>query len=190
MAIFSIQNNCEGSNANVSEWCTPVNTRVIFFRPKAAGCKRNQEGQWVWICNLQYNLFIQCFLAEDIEFYISVSIASSGTHQSGIAQKQIHLQSQPIESMKKGLVIRWLHVCIRVESGLWWSKRKLSLKWNHRIDLPESLPAAFAYKMVVDSLNMKTNIVNSISMNFDFCSGYAPDCIFKAYCPCLKIWNE
>jgi hypothetical protein len=98
--------------------------------------------------------------------------------------------SQPIESMKKGLVIRWLHVCIRVESGLWWSKRKLSLKWKHRIDLPESLPAAFAYKMVVDSLNMKTNIVNSISMNFDFCSGYAPDCIFKAYCPCLKIWNE
>ena len=62
--------------------------------------------------------------------------------------------------------------------------------WNHGMDLPESLPAAFAYKMIVDSLNMKTNIVGSGSMSFDFCTGYAPDCIFKEYCPCLKIWNE
>ncbi len=62
--------------------------------------------------------------------------------------------------------------------------------WNHGIDLPETLPVAFAYKMIVDSLNMKTNIVNSGCMSFDFCSGYAPDCVLKEYCPCLKIWNE
>jgi hypothetical protein len=37
---------------------------------------------------------------------------------------------------------------------------------------------------------MKTNIVNSGDMTFDFCTGYAPDCIFKEYCPCLEIWNE
>ncbi len=37
---------------------------------------------------------------------------------------------------------------------------------------------------------METNIVNSGSMSFDFCSGYAPDCEFKEYCPCLEIWNE
>mgnify|MGYP003434066639 FL=1 len=67
---------------------------------------------------------------------------------------------------------------------------KMMYTWNHGIDLPKSLPAAFAYKMTVDSLNMKTSIVNSGSMSFDFCSGNAPDCIFKEYCPCLKIWNE
>jgi len=61
---------------------------------------------------------------------------------------------------------------------------------NQGISLPENLPVAFAYKMIVDSLNMKTNIANSGSMSFDFCSGYAPDCIFKEYCPCLEIWNE
>ncbi|HEY8659090.1 MAG TPA: hypothetical protein VIL78_08640 [Hanamia sp.] len=62
--------------------------------------------------------------------------------------------------------------------------------WNHGIDLPENLPVSFAYKMIVDSLNMKTSIVNSGSMHFDFCSGYAPGCIFKEYCPCLEIWNH
>ena len=67
---------------------------------------------------------------------------------------------------------------------------KMMYTWNHGIDLPKTLPAAFAYKMIVNSLDMKTNIVNSGSMSFDFCSGYAPDCIFKQYCPCLKIWNE
>jgi len=62
--------------------------------------------------------------------------------------------------------------------------------WNHGISLPEGLPFAFAYKMIVDSLNMKTSIVNSELMSFDFCSGYAPGCIFKEYCPCLEIWNN
>ena len=67
---------------------------------------------------------------------------------------------------------------------------QMMYSWNQGIDLPESLPVAFAYKMIVDSLDMKTNIVNSGGMSFDFCSGYAPDCIFKEYCPCLEIWNE
>ncbi|HEU5364693.1 MAG TPA: hypothetical protein VFU62_04155 [Hanamia sp.] len=62
--------------------------------------------------------------------------------------------------------------------------------WNLNVDFPENLPAAFAYKVTVDTLNMKTDIVNSGFVTFDFCSGYAPDCIFKEYCPCLEIWNE
>ncbi len=61
--------------------------------------------------------------------------------------------------------------------------------WNHGIDLPKKLPAAFAYKMIVESLEMKTNIVNTGYMSFDFCSGYAPGCVFKQYCPCLDLWN-
>ena len=62
--------------------------------------------------------------------------------------------------------------------------------WNLDIDLPEQLPLQIAYTMTVDTLNTKTAIVSSGIMSFDFCSGYAPDCIFKAYCPCLKIWNN
>lgn len=25
---------------------------------------------------------------------------------------------------------------------------------------------------------------------FDFCIGYAPDCVLESYSPCLKFWNE
>lgn len=67
---------------------------------------------------------------------------------------------------------------------------KMMFTWNQGIDLPEKLPVAFAYKMTVDSLNMKTTIVNSGNMHFDFCSGYAPGCAFKEYCPCWEYWNN
>lgn len=67
---------------------------------------------------------------------------------------------------------------------------EMMFTWNQGIDLPEKLPVAFAYKMIVDSLNMKTTIVNSGNMSFDFCSGYAPDCAFKEYCPCQEYWNN
>jgi hypothetical protein len=45
---------------------------------------------------------------------------------------------------------------------------EMMFTWNQGIDLPEKLPAAFAYKMIVDSLNMKTTILNSDQMSFDF----------------------
>jgi len=44
--------------------------------------------------------------------------------------------------------------------------------------------------MTVDTLNQKTSIVNSGTVGFDYCSGHDPDCVFKEYCPCIKIWNE
>lgn len=68
--------------------------------------------------------------------------------------------------------------------------RKMMFSWNLDIDLPEKLPLPIAYKMMIDTLNTKTTIVNSGTIGFDFCTGYAPDCIFKEYCPCRKIWNE
>ncbi len=67
---------------------------------------------------------------------------------------------------------------------------KMMYTWNQGVDFPENLPATSAYKLIVDTLNMKTNIMNSGFMTFDFCTGYAPDCIFKECCPCLEIWNE
>lgn len=68
--------------------------------------------------------------------------------------------------------------------------RQMMFSWNLDIDLPGGLPIAIAYAITIDTLNMKTGIVNSGFMSFDFCTGYAPDCIFKQYCPCLTIWNE
>ena len=39
------------------------------------------------------------------------------------------------------------------------------------IDAPETLPVAFAYKITVDSLYLKTHIGNSGCRTFNFCSG-------------------
>jgi hypothetical protein len=58
---------------------------------------------------------------------------------------------------------------------------KIMFTWNHRIRLPEKLPVAFAYKMILDSFDIKTSIVNSGQMSFDFCSGYAPGCVLKSF---------
>ncbi len=67
---------------------------------------------------------------------------------------------------------------------------KMMFTWNLDISLPELLPLPIAYTMTLDTLNTKTDIVNSGMMGFDFCTGYAPNCIFKDYCPCLEIWNK
>ena len=62
--------------------------------------------------------------------------------------------------------------------------------WNLDISLPEKLPLPIAYSMTVDTLDKKIPILNSGIMCFDYCTGYAPDCIFKEYCPCLKISSD
>lgn len=67
---------------------------------------------------------------------------------------------------------------------------KMMFTYNLRISLPEKLPAELAYSLMVKTLHKKTDVPNSGVMVFDFCTGYAPDCIFKEYCPCLEIWNQ
>jgi hypothetical protein len=61
--------------------------------------------------------------------------------------------------------------------------------YNLGIDLPENLPLEWGYSVVVDTLNKRTNIPRSGFGSIDFCTGYAPDCIFKEYCSCLEYWN-
>lgn len=65
----------------------------------------------------------------------------------------------------------------------------MMFSWNLEISLPEKLPLPIAYAITVDTLNSKTSIPKCGFLGFDFCTGYAPDYIFKEYCPCLEIWN-
>ena len=67
---------------------------------------------------------------------------------------------------------------------------QMLFSWNMSIDLPKKLPARLKYSFRVATLNEKTAIVNSGILHFDYCTGSAPDCVFKQYCPCLKIWNS
>lgn len=68
--------------------------------------------------------------------------------------------------------------------------RKMMFSWNLKIHFPQNLPVSMAYRITVDTLNSKTDICNRGFVDFDFCNGWAPDCIFKEYCNCLEIWDE
>jgi len=68
--------------------------------------------------------------------------------------------------------------------------RKMMFTWNLDASFPSDLPIPFTYDLLVKTLNEKTSIPNSGFMCFDYCSGYAPDCIFKEYCSCLQYWNN
>jgi hypothetical protein len=68
--------------------------------------------------------------------------------------------------------------------------RKMLFSWNLDIDLPENFPGVRAYQFMVNTLDEKIAIDHSGITTFDYCSGYAPGCAFKEYCPCLKYWNS
>jgi hypothetical protein len=67
---------------------------------------------------------------------------------------------------------------------------KLLFSWNASIDLPDSMPDRIKYTFMVNTLNEGFTPVNSGIIGFDYCTGYAPDCPFGEYCPCLEIWNN
>ena len=66
---------------------------------------------------------------------------------------------------------------------------KMMHTWNYSIHLPENLPVPFAYELIVNSLNHESTLMDSGVMHFG-CSGYAPDCELKEYCPCWEFWND
>jgi len=67
--------------------------------------------------------------------------------------------------------------------------RKMMFTYNHNADFPAALPVSLTYSLLVNTLNEKTFIPADGLVSFDYCSGYAPDCVFKEYCSCLKFWN-
>src|SRR5690554_3025513 len=68
--------------------------------------------------------------------------------------------------------------------------KQMMLSWNLGIDLPDDLPLSMKYTLMVDLLNTETVIPTNGTIVFDFCTGYAPECDLKSYCPCLKFWDE
>lgn len=68
--------------------------------------------------------------------------------------------------------------------------RHMMFTWNLDADFPKTLPAQITYLMLVNTLSEKTFIPDDGLVSFDYCSGYAPDCVFKEHCSCLKFWNS
>ncbi|KQS88833.1 hypothetical protein [Chryseobacterium sp. Leaf394] len=67
---------------------------------------------------------------------------------------------------------------------------KMMYTWNLAYDYPEKLPISLIYNALIETLDTQTTIVSSGMIHFDFCTGYAPECVWKEYCPCLEIWNR
>lgn len=68
--------------------------------------------------------------------------------------------------------------------------KRMMFTYNHSADFPKTLPPAMTYSLLVNTLNEKTFIPRDGFVGFDYCTGYAPDCIFKEYCSCLEYWNS
>lgn len=62
--------------------------------------------------------------------------------------------------------------------------------WGFDLDLPDELPLHRKYELMTGLLDHECTPFNTGRFVFDFCTGYAPDCKLKEYCPCLEIWEE
>ena len=58
------------------------------------------------------------------------------------------------------------------------------------VDFPSGLPVSRAYPLLVGLLDEEAWFFPGGMLHFDFCTGYAPDCELKEYCPCLEHWNK
>lgn len=67
--------------------------------------------------------------------------------------------------------------------------QKMMASWNADISLPENFPLDWRYRFLTDTLQEGFSPVSSGFITFDYCTGYAPECKLKEYCPCLKFWE-
>lgn len=67
---------------------------------------------------------------------------------------------------------------------------KMYESWNILVDLPDNLPAEFAYRLVISLLDRGMPIMQYGFFGMDYCTGNPEGCEFKEYCTCLKYWEE
>ncbi|MEP6648006.1 MAG: hypothetical protein ABJC12_13030, partial [Saprospiraceae bacterium] len=55
--------------------------------------------------------------------------------------------------------------------------------WHIQAEIPEEVPAPFAYTLLINLLNESAWYFPGGMYHFDFCTGFAPDCELKEFCP-------
>lgn len=68
--------------------------------------------------------------------------------------------------------------------------RQLLFSWNLDADIPENLPAMIQYKLLISTLDKKTDIVNDGFITFEFCQYHPPSCVYEAYCTCKDFEED
>jgi hypothetical protein len=62
--------------------------------------------------------------------------------------------------------------------------KHLLFTWNLGADIPEKIPAAKTYDLLIPVLDKKTDIVTSGFITFEFCNYDPPSCPLEQYCSC------
>ena len=62
--------------------------------------------------------------------------------------------------------------------------------WHIKAELPDNLPVDRAYQLLVPLLERDIVFFPGGTLHIDFCTGYAPDCELKEYCPCQKYYKN
>lgn len=73
---------------------------------------------------------------------------------------------------------------------IWDAFSDMLSSWNASLDLPKKMPLHIKYGFMTGTLNKPFMVVEHGNIGFDYCTGYAPGCELKEYCPCLEIWNK
>ena len=68
--------------------------------------------------------------------------------------------------------------------------QEMLASWNLQMSFPEILPATRAYPLMITILEKEAWYLPGGTLVFDFCTGYATECVMKEYCPCLEYWND
>ncbi len=65
----------------------------------------------------------------------------------------------------------------------------LLYNWNLSASIPEELPSAMTYELLVSVLDKKVDIVDEGFMTFEYCACDPPSCPFGEYCECREFYN-
>lgn len=62
--------------------------------------------------------------------------------------------------------------------------------WNMQAEFPPDFPKERAYTLLIGLINKEAWYLPGGTLHFDFCTGYAPDCVLKEFCGCKKYWDQ
>jgi hypothetical protein len=62
--------------------------------------------------------------------------------------------------------------------------------WNMQAEFPQDFPKDRTYTLLISLLDREAWYLPGGILHFDFCTGYAPDCVLKEFCGCKKYWDQ
>lgn len=74
--------------------------------------------------------------------------------------------------------------------GICEAIERLLFSWNICNDLPENIPVAMAYNLLVSIFEIEVAIVSAGQTGIEFCESTPKKCVYGSYCECKKFDEE